>query len=99
MRVDLLRRRWTDSEAAVHAGVIAVIQAHNIHEDDVAGLQQPVRTQVRVRVGAIARCDLHIVNPLRAEAMHFMRSNGLQVVLFRAGANFTSRCGGTLHRR
>jgi hypothetical protein len=42
MRIYLLLRWRTNREAAVYAGVIAVVQAHDVHEDDIARLQQAI---------------------------------------------------------
>ena len=64
MRVDLLRRRWTDREAAVYARVIAVIQGHYIHEDNVAGLNQTVGAEMWMGIGAVTGRYLHVVYPL-----------------------------------
>src|SRR5262245_60856774 len=42
------------AEASVNAGVITVVHADDVHEDHVAGLNQPVRAEVGMRMGAVS---------------------------------------------
>jgi hypothetical protein len=87
MYVPLFLRRLAATEAAIYAGVITVEHADDVHEYHVAGLDQAVRTQVRMRVGTVARRHLHVVHPLRAQPVHLMGCNRLQIILLDAGSN------------
>ena len=72
MDILLLLSGLTAAEATVYTGMVAVIHAHDVHEDHVTRLNEAVGAQMGVRMRAITTSDLNVMDPLCAESMHLI---------------------------
>ena len=94
------RRGAADGEAAVVAGAVAEVAVQDVEERRVAGADQPVAVDVRVRRAALAGDRVDALDVLAAEVVEHLADQADALVLPHAGAQEPVQLlvGGVDHR-